>query len=295
MNNAKGGVTPLKKRGGKAARKVTAKATGKGVVSGYKGRGGYKKSGGGKNPGGYNVHTRFKPRAKQEGPKGGGGSTDPTSNKPYSFDENGDIIINNSNYINTTGGTDNKNENINTNINKNENINTNKSNEQPENDQINDELLTRYETEDGTTKETTSMQEETDTGYRAVWNGYSKRGGKLVQRSERYKTSGQGLQFDPNSSNTNKNGVTAKEFFKEEFGRIKGGNIIHNNFEEYEAHQLKLIAWEKSGGERITSSSSRKSYKKVTKIETSGGKTWKITYRASDGKEVSRVQVNKKG
>jgi len=285
--NAKGGVTPLKKRGGKAARKVTAKATGKGVVSGYKGRGGYSKSGGGKNPGGYNVHTRFKPRAKQEGPKGGGdgGSTDPTSNKPYGFDKDGNIVIHNNNYIDYKGGTDNKNENINT------NINTNTSNEQPENDQINDELLTRYETEDGTTKETTSMEEDTSTGYRAVWNGYSSRSGKLVQRSERFKTSGQGLQFDPNSSNTNKNGVTAKEFFKEEFGRIKGGNIIHNNFEEYKAHQLKLIAWENSGGERITSSSNRKSYKKTKKIEKIGGKTWEITYRASDGKVISKTEV----
>ena len=107
-----GGVSPLKRRaggkssrGGKAARKVTKKATGKGLVSGYKGRGGYKKSGGGVNPGGYNVHTRFKPRAKQEGPKGGGGGTDPKTNKPYSFDENGDIVINNNNYINTNGGT----------------------------------------------------------------------------------------------------------------------------------------------------------------------------------------------
>lgn len=132
MNNAKGGVTPLKKRGGKAARKVTAKKTGKGVVSGYKGRGGYKKSGGGKNPGGYNVHTRFKPRAKQEGPKGGGGgSADPTSNKPYSYDKDGNIVINNNNYINTAGGT-NKNENIN--INK--NINTNTNNVKKENDKI---------------------------------------------------------------------------------------------------------------------------------------------------------------
>jgi|TARA_B110000211_G_scaffold55385_1_gene61634 hypothetical protein len=109
--STKGGVTPLKKRGGKAARKATAKKTGKGVVSGYKGRGGYKKSGGGKNPGGYNVHTRFKPRAVPAGPKGGGGgdgTTEPKTNKPYSFDENGDIVINNNNYINTNGGTQNQ-------------------------------------------------------------------------------------------------------------------------------------------------------------------------------------------
>lgn len=131
MNNAKGGVTPLKKRGGKAARKVTAKATGKGVVSGYKGRGGYKKSGGGTNPGGYNVHTRFKPRAKPEAPKGGGsGATDNAPNKPYSYDKDGNIVINNYNIQNTKGGT--KNENIN--INK--NINTNTNNVEKENDKI---------------------------------------------------------------------------------------------------------------------------------------------------------------
>lgn len=104
-----GGVSPLKKRGGKAARKVTAKKTGKGVVSGYKGRGGYKKSGGGKNPGGYNVHTRFKPRAKQEGPKGGGTSepVDKTPRKPYKYGPDGELIPNTSTINHYYGDTDN--------------------------------------------------------------------------------------------------------------------------------------------------------------------------------------------
>jgi len=138
--NTRGGVTPLKKRGGKAARKVTAKATGKGVVSGYKGRGGYKKSGGGKNPGGYNVHTRFKPRAKPEGPKGGGGGSDPTSNKPYSFGPDGTIEINNYNIQNTKGGTQNQTQTQNQ-------IQTNKSNEKPENDKIKERNKERSGTE----------------------------------------------------------------------------------------------------------------------------------------------------
>jgi len=111
-----GGVAPLKKRGGKAARKVTAKKTGKGVVSGYKGRGGYKKSGGGKNPGGYNVHTRFKPRAKQEGPKGSGtsGTDDKTPRKPYKYGKDGELIPNSTTINNyTTTNTTNEGDNIN--------------------------------------------------------------------------------------------------------------------------------------------------------------------------------------
>ena len=103
-----GGVSPLKakrqaSRGGKEAGRATAKK------GGYlKGRGGYKKSSGtqgtGVNRGGYNVHTRFKPRAKPEGPKGGGGGTTKDApQKPYSFDKDGDIVINN--YIDGKGGT----------------------------------------------------------------------------------------------------------------------------------------------------------------------------------------------
>mgnify|MGYP003134033546 CR=1 FL=1 len=109
--NTKGGTSPIKLRAGKAksrrggaeAGKATAK---KGNYLG--GRGGYKKSSGaqgtGVNRGGYNVHTRFKPRAKPEAPKGGGGTTkETTPQKPYSFDKDGDIVINN--YIDGKGGT----------------------------------------------------------------------------------------------------------------------------------------------------------------------------------------------
>lgn len=150
-----GGVSPLKKRGGKAARKVTAKKTGKGVVSGYKGRGGYKKSGGRKNPGGYNVHTRFKPREKPDAPKGGGtGGGDTTSNKPYSYDKDGNIVIHNNNYISTAGGT-------NTNINK--NINTNTNNVKNENDKIKENDKERSGTE-------TRRNKESLPTYRESWD-----------------------------------------------------------------------------------------------------------------------------
>ena len=119
----KGGASPTKlraskgksRRGGAEAGKATAKTTSSGMVRKkyLGGRGGYKKSSGkqgtGVNRGGYNVHTRFKPRAVPAGPKGGGdGTTEPKTNKPYSFDENGDIVINNNNYINTNGGTQNQ-------------------------------------------------------------------------------------------------------------------------------------------------------------------------------------------
>jgi hypothetical protein len=161
-----GGVSPLKKRGGKAAKRATRKATGKGmgksgIGGGYSGRGGYSKSGGGKNPGGYNVHTRFKPRAKPEGPKGGGGDTKETLAKPYSFDKDGNIVINNYNIQNTKGGT--KNENIN--INKNENINTNTSNVEKENK----EILKSGE-EYRTTEATTTSKRKSKGSFLEVWD-----------------------------------------------------------------------------------------------------------------------------
>lgn len=144
--NTKGGTSPIKlragrsksRRGGAEAGKATAK---KGNWLG--GRGGYKKSSGkqgtGVNRGGYNVHTRFKPRAKPEGPKGGGsGTTDNTPNKPYSFDKDGNLVINNYNIQETKGGT-NKNENI--------NINTNTNNVKKENDKIEQNDKTRSGTQ----------------------------------------------------------------------------------------------------------------------------------------------------
>jgi len=216
--NTKGGVTPLKKRGGKAARKVTAKATGKGVVSGYKGRGGYSKSGGGKNPGGYNVHTRFEPRKKPEGPKGGGGSTGPGSNKPYSFDENGDIVINNYNIQNTKGGT-NKNENINT------NTNTNTNNEKPENDKIkeNEDRFGKgweYRHTPGKTTKTVN------TDLLSIWNSDTSKEkyyGKMTE-GERYMKYG------------HSNRMTEDQFNSANFKHgsyMKDGKTFHTSFEGY--------------------------------------------------------------
>ena len=102
IEDIEGGVSPLKarqsSRGGKHAGKATAK---KGNYLG--GRGGYAKSAGargagGRNVGGYNVHTRFNPRKQPTAP----GST-PTSQKPYKYDKDGNIVINN--YIDGKGGT----------------------------------------------------------------------------------------------------------------------------------------------------------------------------------------------
>ena len=157
-----GGVSPLKRkagraktrRGGAEAGKATAK---KGNWLG--GRGGYKKASGkqgtGVNRGGYNVHTRFKVREKPDAPKGGvTGGGDPTSNKPYSYDKDGNIVIHNNNIINTAGGT-------NTNINK--NINTNTNNVKNENDKIKEKDKERSGTE-------TRRKKESLPTYREAWD-----------------------------------------------------------------------------------------------------------------------------
>lgn len=259
MNNAKGGVTPLKKRGGKAARKVTAKKTGKGVVSGYKGRGGYKKSGGGKNPGGYNVHTRFKPRAKQEGPKGGGGgSADPTSNKPYSYDKDGNIVINNNNYINTAGGT-NKNENIN------KNINTNINNEKPENDKIkeNEDRFGKGWEHRHTPGKTTKT---TDTDLLSIWESNTSKEkyyGKMTE-GERYMKYG------------HSNRMTEDQFNSANFKHgsyMKDGKTFHTSFEGYaEYMNFRNSMSESEKAETKTSKSNR------VRTTTSKGKNEKRSY-----------------
>ena len=262
--NTKGGVAPLKKRGGKAARQVTAKKTGKGLVSGYKGRGGFKKSKGSTvNPAGYNVHTRFKPRAKPTAPAGGG-TTEPTSNKPYSFDEQGKIVIQNYNIQNAAGGT--KNENIN--INK--NINTNTNNVEKENDKIkeNNDKLSGYEYRETGGKKV--KKEQTSTKYGAIWDSY--REGHTKTYGERYSTTGQKLRFDPNSKE-------AKEHLKDHLGRVKGGYIIHNNLEEYANFMLAFEKYKAAGGKKFTSKSTRKKYT----YETIDGKKQRRSYDEVDG------------
>ena len=99
-------LTPLKarqsSRGGKHAGRATKTA---------KRRGGFAKStgkrgAGGRNVGGYNVQTRFKPRATQ--PIKGGVTKSPGDGgkkEPYSFGPNGDIIINLGDNINTNTNT----------------------------------------------------------------------------------------------------------------------------------------------------------------------------------------------
>mgnify|MGYP005825183057 CR=1 FL=1 len=101
--NTKGGTSPIKlragsaksRRGGKEAGTATAKGHGKMGQKWLGGRGGYKKSSGaqgtGVNRGGYNVHTRFKPRAIPGAPKGGV-EYNPRK-KPYSFDKDGEIVL----------------------------------------------------------------------------------------------------------------------------------------------------------------------------------------------------------
>jgi len=86
-------TSPLNK--GKRGQRGTA-TRGKSTAT-RKRRGGFTKGGkGGRNMGNYNVQTRFRPRATQ--PIRGGVTTvssDSGGGKPYSFNEQGDIVINN--------------------------------------------------------------------------------------------------------------------------------------------------------------------------------------------------------
>ena len=102
--NIEGGVSPLKakrqsSRGGKHAGKATATSKRRGGYAKSKG----KRGAGGRNVGGYNVQTRFQPRKTPTAPSGGGTTKKETPQKPYSFDEDGNVVVNN--YITTTGGT----------------------------------------------------------------------------------------------------------------------------------------------------------------------------------------------
>ena len=82
-NNITGGVSPLKKRGGKHARAATATS---------RRRGGFSSSSSTKNPGGYNVNTRFS-MDKWDPPASGGTLQVPV--KPYSYDtKTGESVIN---------------------------------------------------------------------------------------------------------------------------------------------------------------------------------------------------------
>jgi hypothetical protein len=111
-NNIIGGVTPLKarqsSRGGKRAGKATKTARRRGGFAKSKG----KRGAGGRNVGGYNVQTRFQPRATEptggidDIKLGGGGGGE----KPVSFDKMGNMVFSPTinNYVNggTGGGAD---------------------------------------------------------------------------------------------------------------------------------------------------------------------------------------------
>ena len=91
-NNIEGGVAPLKARQSSRGGKRAGKATATGKRRGGFAKSGGKRGGGGRNVGGYNVQTRFKPRAAQPikgGVTSGGGGGD----KPVSHGKNGDMIF----------------------------------------------------------------------------------------------------------------------------------------------------------------------------------------------------------
>ena len=115
LQNTTGGVSPIKKRGGRSAASATSTGRRRGGFSQHK-------VGGGLNLGGYNVHTRFKPSKKWTPPSSGGTTKlgdKPTKKsggggeKPYSFDKDGKLVF--SPTINITNNP--------TNINKNANVN----------------------------------------------------------------------------------------------------------------------------------------------------------------------------
>ena len=93
-------VSPLKrKKSYKGGTKVKKAAT-----ATSKRRGGFAKSTATSNKAGYNVQTRFK-YTKGSAPESGGGTTPapPAPQKPYHFDKDGNVVVNN--YITTEGGT----------------------------------------------------------------------------------------------------------------------------------------------------------------------------------------------
>lgn len=91
-------VSPLKKRGKRGSHasvrgsKYARKATKKGRHGGF-GKSKGVKGGGGRNIGGYNVQTRFSPRAAETTPSGGGGVSSGGTSQPYSYDKGGNMVF----------------------------------------------------------------------------------------------------------------------------------------------------------------------------------------------------------
>ena len=100
-------VSPLKRkksyRGGTKVKKAATATS--------KRRGGFAKSTATSNKAGYNVQTRFK-AMRGKAPASGSPESPaaPAPQKPYSFDKDGNVVVNN--YINTDGGTQNQNQEI---------------------------------------------------------------------------------------------------------------------------------------------------------------------------------------
>lgn len=90
-NNIEGGVAPLKARQSSRGGKHAGKATATGKRRGGFAKSGGKRGGGGRNVGGYNVQTRFKPRAAQ--PIKGGVTSGGGGDKPVSHGKNGDMVF----------------------------------------------------------------------------------------------------------------------------------------------------------------------------------------------------------
>ena len=94
-------VSPLKrKKSYKGGTKVKKAAT-----ATAKRRGGFGRSTATSNKAGYNVQTRFK-YMKGNAPASGGSTKEPTNtpSKPYHYDKNGNVVVNN--YIDVAGGKD---------------------------------------------------------------------------------------------------------------------------------------------------------------------------------------------
>jgi len=114
LQNTTGGVSPIKKRGGRSAAGATSTGRRRGGF-------GQHKVGGGLNLGGYNVHTRFKPSKKWTPPSSGGTTKlgdKPTKKsdggeKPYSFDKDGKLVFSPTININNNPTNINKNANVN--------------------------------------------------------------------------------------------------------------------------------------------------------------------------------------
>lgn len=100
-------VSPLKRkksyRGGTKVKKAATATS--------KRRGGFAKSTATSNKAGYNVQTRFK-AMRGKAPASGSPESPaaPAPQKPYSFDKDGNVVVNN--YINTDGGTQNQNQEV---------------------------------------------------------------------------------------------------------------------------------------------------------------------------------------